>query len=107
MGLYVLDRRKITCCIGIRSPDPLASSLAATPTTLSRLLAFIIRKLTENFAALKVPRQSSIHLLVKVNVNVGWIQQKALESKEGKISSGLGQLISCVYRHGILYCGFD
>ena len=56
MGQDVLERKEYLASIGIRTPDPLARSLVAVPASLSRLVAFIIRRLIHSFAAFKIPR---------------------------------------------------
>lgn len=56
MGQDVSERKQYVVATGIRTPDPLARSLAATLASLILLLAFIIRRLIQNFAAFKFPR---------------------------------------------------
>ena len=56
MGQDVWERRKYVASTGIRTPDYLPRSLVATMASLSLLLAFIVRRLIQNFATFKVPR---------------------------------------------------
>jgi len=95
VGQDVLERKKYVASTGIRIPDPLARSLVATLAALSLLLAFIIRRLIQNFAVFKVPRLVSLFLLVKVKV--GWTQQKAFENKKVKSLNSKMSHPRCVY----------